>query len=280
MSNTVRAFADEAPFEEFLPHTIEIPDFGFAFDMVASSASRSIFISDSISNCLFRIQMPDVVISRWDIDQMPQSMSISPKDELVVCTRIFNYGSSELYTNSIYVYRADTVTLVNTVNLASDIVDLIHAVKLRTDNFIISYTELPDSELHLVGELSADGQAFLRTFNLQAFQMDSANSILHLAYLSVTEDGQIFALDCSSSKMLLVNPEMTEFQILESNNPNWFLRKSQMCYIQHKRQMLISHFALSKCLVAVLSLSPCDVKNRLSPAVENQDGEQDSDNMG
>ena len=278
----MRAFADEAPFEEYLSHAIEIPDCKEAFAMVASSASRSIFISDAIRDRLFKIQMPDVVISWCAIDRMPQSMSISSADELVVCAKNTRKRSI-VGTYTIYVYKADTSALVNTVKPACDIVvDLVHAVKLPTDNFIIIYSKMPDIELHLVGELSADGRAFLRTFNLRAIQTNPRNNILHPVYLylsvSVTDDGQIFALDSVSAKMFLVNPQMTEFQILWNNEPGWILGASKICYIRHKKQVLISHFPVSTCRVTVLSLSPCEVKNRLSSA-GNQERVQDSDDI-
>ena len=84
----VRVFSDRSPFIE-LPEGIEIKGLGDPFDLVANSANRSIYISDMTKLCIWKIQMPNRAVIRWEIYRgSPKSLSITPDKELLAVVKL------------------------------------------------------------------------------------------------------------------------------------------------------------------------------------------------
>ena len=83
----VRVFSDRSPFSE-LPEGIEIKGLGDPFGLVAHSANRSFFISDMKNFCIWKIQMPNRAVIRWETQGgSPRSLSITPDMDLLAVVK-------------------------------------------------------------------------------------------------------------------------------------------------------------------------------------------------
>ena len=80
----VRVFSDRAPFEEL--EGIEVKELDTPFGIEACPVNRALFINDFNQGCIFKIQMPNEELTRWDIGlgREPMTISITPNMELLV----------------------------------------------------------------------------------------------------------------------------------------------------------------------------------------------------
>ena len=258
----MRVFSDEYPFQES-PNSIIMKGFANAYEMRASVASRSIFITDPRKLSLWKIQMPGNVISQWKIDGIPESMSISPADEvvvLVVCPRNLNRNRDDALRDYevLYVYRAADVTLLRIVGISTEITGMRCFVVSPTGTFIFAYNNPSRSIFDLVSELSADGRNILRTFDLGSIKSITMKDWFALD-LAAVEDGRIFVADQFRHRVFLLNPQLTDYQLLIDHST---IEPSSLCYIQNKRQLIVGEMNYKEPRVSILHLSPCAVTKR------------------
>ena len=168
-STTVRTFEDHEPFNE--EKTIEVEDMTIPTDLVSSKVDRAIFISDihDENPCLWRIQMPDRIIRRYEIDGLPWKLSITPSDDLLVLAE----RRDRYYLD---IYRSSDVTQLQSILMPTEIKEMYHAVQTTNGNFFIACYDLKLSLYWVyntgygfaIQELSKDGTQFLGPFDLQS----------------------------------------------------------------------------------------------------------------
>ena len=260
-SRRLLAFSDESPFQRS-PNSIDIKCLKSAYEMRASVASRSIFITDPRSFGLWRIQMPGSVISHWKIDGIPTLLSISASDEVVVfvCPRNITQdhdGITSANNIFLYIYRAADVARLRIVGIPAEIMGIRRMVASPNGTFIFAYNN-GSSLYDLISEVSADGENIIRTFNIGSIKSIKTKDWKPLG-LAVVEDGRIFVADNFGHRLFLLNGEMTDFQLLidHSTVEPWTL-----CYIKHKQQLIVGEDNHGETRISVLHLSPCEANKR------------------
>ena len=138
-----------------------------------------------------------------------------------------------------------------------------HVVHTPENNFVISYsTTFPDIKCR-ISILSGDGERLIRTFepgsgsvleNLGAFRFD------------IDDDRQIFVADIDGDKVICLNSNLEDYQILSQDNRE---NKSpcNLVYIPEKRQLLVqtrkTHIQIGyEYSIYVFHLSPCNLVQR------------------
>ena len=99
-SNIVYVHPDQESIDGSNSEIIELKGMKKPWDMVASKLSRTIFISDHGIRCVWRIQLPEVRISRLEVEGTPCEMSVSSSDVLVVCIIVDVHNYLNLYKSS------------------------------------------------------------------------------------------------------------------------------------------------------------------------------------
>ena len=253
--SSVRVFADRAPFEE-LEETIEIENMD-PFSMTSSAANRSIFIGDS-KGCIWKIQMPEREVSRWEIVGEASDLSITPKGELLAGVT----GMDEEYrwiTCSCQLNVFDlTISSRKVIPLPKEIIMICGVVQTQNENFVISYAYKRPWCWYMVSILSSDGVHIIRTVGPESLDLNPRDESYY--YFVVMDDGQILASDCNA-KLLVVNSDLTGCRIL-SNNGHTFGSYSNIVYVREKRQLFVHGIKRNasdvlSAFISVFHLSPC-----------------------
>ena len=258
-SSRVQVFADRAPFEQLLEETIEIQDLREAWStcMTASAATRSIFISDK-TRYIWKIQMPERELSRWEVDGRATHLSITPNGELLAGVRGFDVSG---YSYLLLFELRNASRKV--IQLPSEITFIMNAVQAMNETFIITCAG-PD-ENYSISILSSDGQKIIKTFGPIFFDSNLTEPNLHnfmkMFDFTVKEDGQIFAVDLDGPRVLLLNSDLTGCRVL-SNNGCTISDLSNIVYTPEKQQLFVTDFERIApheycAVITVFHLSPC-----------------------
>ena len=248
-SNRVHVYPDREPFDELKDEGIQIREMKEPWDMAASGVSRSIFISDSDNQCIWRIQMPSKEISRWKIDGWPHGLSINSSDELIV---FVHSGRSDRYY--IDVYRCEDGRRVKEVDvdgLLYGSYDSSNVVQSSNGNFIIEHRSRDDDRVPLISEVSIDGTKIIRTFDPRSIESNESKYWTPW-HLSIDEDNNIFVADWPNNRVVLLNPRLDEHQILVNRDQHQIYGPYRLCYVRGKQMLIVGHessvslFSLSK----------------------------------
>ena len=221
--------------------------------------------------------MPEKVISEWKIDGNSQKISISASDALVVVVYRDNNDADENDSRTdednerdsiaaghvrkswIYldVYRASDVCLLRKIIVPKKVHQVCHAVMTPDDTFIICYSiRGPNGIVSLASELSSDGQKFLRTFDIRSLGPIKEGSWF-LNSTSAAGDGRYFAVDCVGNRVFLLNPQLTDYQVLEVNGQSE-IEADDLLYLDDRKQLLVYVHSYQNRYVCFLNLSPCE----------------------
>ena len=261
----VRIFADRAPYEE-LEETIVIEGMKKPWRMTASAGSRSIFIGDKKSNCLWKIQMPEKELNRWELGGEPSDLSITPKGELLVGVTGFNKNRYCSSTCQLYVLELPNGSM-KVIHLPSEIVRIVSVVQTVNENFVISYLDNVGSAVghSLVSILSSDGQKITKTVKSVLYDRVpvSVFNSSNICSLTVLDDGQILACDYFFDEIVLLNSDLTGCRVLKKIARIFDeLYYTGFVLIQEKQQLFVHHIKIIhpgvyNSFFSTFHLSPC-----------------------
>ena len=269
----VRVYADRAPYEE-LEETIVIEGMKDPWRMTASAGTRSIFIGDKKSKCLWKIQMPEKELSRWELGGEPSDLLITPNGELLVGVTGFNKNRYCSGSCQLYVLELSNDSM-KVIDLPSEIVRIVSVVQTVNGNFVISYFDNVGSAVghSLVSILSSDGQKITKTVKSRLYdrvQVSVFNSS-NICSLAVLDDGQILACDYIFNEIVLLNSDLTGCRVLK-NNARTFdeLHYTGFVLIQEKQQLFVHHIkiihpGLYNSFFSTFHLSPCYLAAQRKP---------------
>ena len=250
-SDLVQVYSDEEPFNELEDDRIEIKEMKYPCDMAASGVSRSIFISDYLNRCIWRIQMPSKEISRWKIDGRPYGLSINSSDELIVVV----YRD---YRHYIDVYRCEDGGRIKEIDVDGVVYgvlpvlhDPLYVVQSSNGNFIIRHRSRDEPRVYLISEVSIDGRKIIRTFDPRSVESKEWKD-WSPRHLSIDEDDNIFVADRDNNRVVLLNPRLDEHQIIVNRDQHQIDGPLRLCYVREKQMLIVGHgqsstvFSLSK----------------------------------
>ena len=230
-SNIVYVHPDQESIDGSNNEIIELKGMKKPWDMVASELSRTIFISDHGIGCVWRIQLPRVRISRWEVEGTPYEMFVSSLDVLVVCSIVDVH-------NYLNLYRSSDVMLIQSVPLPTEVGWSSHAVQLINENFIIAYSIRDRPDLFMISELSSSGMTFIRSFDprrIEANRLDDWTPF----HLSIDEDQNVFIADRHNDRVVRLNSRLTGFQILLNRDQHSIELPRRLCYVREKKQLIV-----------------------------------------
>ena len=247
-SHRVHVYPAQEPFDELKDDRIEIKEMKGPLDMAASGVSRSVFISDNDNRCIWRIQMPSREISRWKIDgKTGGGLSINSSDELIV----FVDRDDRSYID---VYRCEDGGRIKEIDVGG-LYCLLHAspvVQTSNGNFIINHW-IRDDRVPLISEVSIDGTKIIRSFDPRSIESNELKDWWP-EHFSIDEDDNIFVADYDNDRVVLLNPQLDEHQILVNRDQHQIDEPQRLCYVREKQMLIVGQYG-SPSSVSLFSLS-------------------------
>ena len=255
-SNLVHVYPDQKPFDELKDDRIEIKGMKRPQDMAASGVSRSIFISDRVNRCIWRIQMPSKEISRWKIDGRPLGVSINSSDELIVVVVRDDRSYIDVYRYE----DGGRIKEIDVEGLVGGLLGLPSVVQSSNGNFIINHPSRDYFPVDLISEVSIDGRKIIRSFDPRSIE---SNELKNWSpwHLSIDEDDNIFVTDSSNNRVVLLNPRLDKHQILLNRDQHQIVGLQRLCYVREKQMLIVGHgrwSTSSVSLFTVSSVNMCD----------------------
>ena len=217
-----------------------------------SQSNRSIFISDFDNKCIWRIQMPNKEISRWEIDGRPWGLSINSSDELIVVV----HRDGRYYID---VYRCEDGGRIKRIDIDYVVrgeygLYALPVVQSSNGNFIIVHrNRYDDPRVYLIREVSIDGTKIIRSFDPRSTKSNESKGLVALAFvnrwrwqhirswLSKTTELFCWILDWTNIRFF-----WTEINIRSIDQRNFVMYERNKCWslvmVGHRRQLRCSLF--------------------------------------
>ena len=261
----VRVFSDQVPFNE-LPEGIEIKELLFARGMAASATTRSLFISDSLGCCVWKIEFPNNILKCYHCFLLvPTLISITPDDELLVVVDDDRMGlcTPVHYTFSIKIVSQSDFSQIRYIQVPLTVYYIFCAAQLLNKSIAISYGTDYDAFEIWISILSIDGEV-LRNFDPNVFESIRQNP-WYPKYFAIKENGDIFVIDSERGRVFLFNSRLSDYQLI-SYNDRRLERPTRIVYIKEKEQLLVhEHIGLLSGTfphLSVFHLGPCNLIQR------------------
>ena len=242
----VRVFTDHTPITE-ISTPIHIEKLGVTNCMVASTLSKSIFISDRF--CIWKIQLPDNKLSRIWVHREPDHLSITLNNELLAVMGDTSFD--------IVIFSLENFSMTKSIAVPFHCYDICCAAQLPNENIVISYGIIEEDSLYQICILTAKGDV-IKKFDPNMFESFPSNSWCP-TYFSVIDDGQIvFIGDSIDNRLFVFNSQMTDCHLLsniqlDSNDI------PKIVYIKDRQQLLLCEERSHTIYLSMLHLSPCNL---------------------
>ena len=233
----VRVFADQAPFQELEP--ILIKDMEAPDSMTASAQNQTIYISDSIDERIWRIQLSNKKWTRltFPSGHFPWQLSVTPKNELLVVFGRVYYcsmedgpivsipdtpGGDNILKNqrayfSIELFQLENDRRKTFIPLPKYIEAVGCVVQLLDENFVISHSNDMSSSEYFVSLVSFNDGKIIRTLDSRFFSWTCRTELyIQPHQIAVNDEGFIILADSELSKIIILNPQATEFSTISN----------------------------------------------------------------
>ena len=231
-SNIVHAFQDREPFDA-VEEGIIIKEMTDPCDISASEVRRSTFISDNYNRCLWKVHTSDGTISKWEMEGRPETLSITPSDELLVVVDREDH-------HALIIFRCLDVNRSQSIPLPTDVKYIAHAVQSSNGNIFMAYSNKKFPNVFLISELSSDGKNFIRTFDPRSVRSLNMNS-WQPDHMSFDGNGNLFVVDFYRNKIHLLNSELSDLQNLLKTFQSISFGQCRLCYVQKRQQLIVGH---------------------------------------
>lgn len=230
-SSSIRVYKDQNPFQ--LQTEILLEDVRLPHDIVAINESRCLYISDKDNKCIWKMTITDCHLRKWlqHVDD-PFTMSLS-NDDRVVIPRCGQPTRLEVY--------APNAALIHHIQLASEIVNIRHAVETPMRNFIIlvqwtgrTLSMVEVASRWTVCEVNKEGHA-VRSFEA----VDDSQQLNNPYHLSLDWDDGVFVVDYGSQTVVQFDSDLKWRQILLSTYKNSLLKPLRLFFDQTARRLLV-----------------------------------------
>ena len=229
-SNIVQVYSESK--NKWKVENIELKKMTNPRDMAASQPGRSLFLCDIGNRCLWRIQMPGRGVSRWDIEGNPGRISISSSGVLIVCV-------NRCDRPVLIINRSSDLIMMETIHPPTEVAIVKHAVQLMNGNLIIAYALNEAPAAFKVGELSINGEYFIRSFDPRSVGMKRLYYSWTPYHLSIDEAGNIFCADLNNARVVQLNSRLSDVQILLSRVQHSIESPLRICYVDEKQQLIV-----------------------------------------
>ena len=155
--NRIFVFSGEKPFNELEAEETIVPRLDSPFDIVSCATIASVVISDCSSNrCVWKVGMPEGLISQFPVSGIPSNMSLSSSDELLVLTERND-------NHYLTIINAIDFSHMKSIPMPSEVTKPTHILKSSNENFIVLYKKRGSREVeYLISEMTIEG-SFVRT---------------------------------------------------------------------------------------------------------------------
>ena len=182
--------------------------------MAASPVRRSVFVGGGKDVGIWQIQLPGMGLKQLGTHgKKADDLSITQNGDLLAAL-------SPPLPDFQRKWAVCHLTIFKQKNCAQQVIKLPEyidrvpcAAQLPDLNFVITYSIFP-SDKYLIGIISSDGQNMVRKIDPRSFdplgsKPTESGELEHPYYFTIVDDGQIFAADCSSTRVLLLNSDFT-----------------------------------------------------------------------
>jgi len=164
-------------------------------NMVACSFYHCLYISGVSEKSMYRVALPNDVITNWPVNDDPFRLSVTDTYSLLVTC---------LEVGKIIEFSTDG-KLLREIQLTQDVTTPWHTVQLSNGQFIVSHG-FPDDPVHRVCLIGSDGHVVKSFGGAKGSGSQQMNVPWQLA---VNRNEFVFVLDAGNHRVLLLSPELT-----------------------------------------------------------------------
>ena len=233
---------------------IEVKELEYPRDIAACSVSKSLYISDKLNCCVWRVasDKPNTVCKL--IGNVTEGMTLQVMSD----GNILLINELELVT-----YKPDG-TRMSALKLPEEIKEPVRAIEKSSKSFIVCYGMSPG--IHKVCELSKAGN-ILREYGSssgsETFQMDWP------VYATMDQDGRLFVLDANNFRILLLDSKLRLQRVLLTRTEDKMEGALRISYAPESGNLFIGTLMPgSKCGVYVYNIRNMTV-GKLTENIKN-----------
>ena len=271
----MEVYSDHAPFHDLTDENyIDIRKLQLPSGIATSASSRSIFVSDYYQNSIWKIQIPQNELSRFDIGFYPTKMALTPNNELLVVEEYRDASLGNWYCFSIHIFRLTDFSQTKCIPIPRVVRRISCAGQSPNLDIVIAYSGLNSKGEYrgMISTLSMEGE-FIRTFD-PSLSDSFENNIQTPHSFTFKENGDIFVADSSYRGVLLFNSRLTDYQVMFNTDTKLYLATG-IVYIKESQQLLVNssmsfspddpvnYFnTVGMTNISIIHLSPCSLKLR------------------
>ena len=162
------------------------------WDMVSSSYTRDLFVSEQKNKMIYRIEMPETSISKWAIDSEYPGLSTTKSGNLLVAC----------HTANKVIEFTPSSEVVREIILQSDLSGSYHALLLENGEILMCHVS---SKLHRICILDNNGRLIRYYGSNPGSEEGRLYSSIHLA---VDQFGSILVSDHQNNRVVLLTPSL------------------------------------------------------------------------
>ena len=199
------------------------------WDMVSNSDTRDLFVSEQKNKMIYRIEMPDMSISKWAIDSEYPGLSATKSGNLLVAC----HSASKL------VEFTSSGEVVREIILHTDLSGPYHALLLETGEILMCHVS---SKLHRVCLLDSNGRLTKSYGTCAGSEEGYLQSPIHLA---VDQFGSILVSDHQNNRVVLLTPSL-EFSKEFIPNDGGLDHPFRLLYDEEEGKLHVSDYSSEK----------------------------------
>jgi len=195
---------------------LDLPDLGFAFDIVVSGRHRCAYVSDTSNHSVHRVKLSGAETTHWPVQDVPACLSLTIRHMvLVTCRKV----------DIVKEFTTDGELLREVV--LDEVVSPWHTVQLYSGEYVMCHGDSGEA-LHRVCLVDSGGQL------VSAFgEADVMKTPTHMA---VDRNEFVFVIDRNNNRVLLLSPSLTYVrEVVSRDELGW---KPYRLALDYKRRRL------------------------------------------
>ena len=240
-SRRLIALSDQKPFDHLKTEVIDLSRIKGTRDMTACRTNNIIYISGHNAE-LWKIQMPDKIITKTKVDGTPWNIFVMSSGELLATVE----GESR---NRLEIYSRMNFNLQQSIPLPDEIQHAWHAVQLSTGNFVVACTSAgtpQEGNGFFVCEISNGGRI------VRSFESIYEKTPIAPWHLSIDSEDRILFCNPRKRAVLVLEPDWQILRMLLTiKKRHKVKRPERLCFVPEKDLLIVGN---STSVVSIFNL--------------------------
>lgn len=206
-----------------------------AKDIASCWTNGTIYILDELTSSVTKIIDVDTPVPKWlSLTNHYPILSVTWDCKVLFINKL-------LYSIDLY-YVEDGRQSSSPLPLKTTLTTLLHAVQLRSGNFLISgifaISGITDNSMHRVCILSFEGYIG-NCFG--SYPGNGADQLHNPVHMAVDEQDRVFVADYANKRVLLLDPELKTHKVLLSHEEDNILGPTRLHYSPNTKRLFVGY---------------------------------------